>query len=117
MPATSIGPSSHVRAIQISVDGSSASYITDCSRFWKAEDISLDPPAARYAPARAASPVTPPSAVIIEAMSSDAQILGALLARSNSIICEANMPWAKISRYSMPVFIPATLWVFQRMLT
>ena len=101
--------------MQTPVEGSTASYITDCSRFWKAEDISLDPPAARYAPCRTISPVV--VSVIIALMSSDAHMLGALFARSNSIMFAANIPWAKYPRYSIPWFIPATLWVFQRMFT
>ena len=56
-------------------------------------------------------------ASIIPEMSSAAQILGALLDKSNSIISAANMPFAKISPYSMPLPIPPILCVFQRMLT
>ena len=76
--------------MQTPVEGSTASYITDCSRSWKDAAISLSPPAARYAPASTISPVV--ASVIIEPMSSEAQILGALLARSNSIIFDANIP-------------------------
>ena len=100
IPATRTGPMSQVRAIHTPVEGAMASYITDCSRFWKDVAIPESPPAARYAPASTISPVV--VSVIIELMSSDAQILGALFARSNSIMLAANIPWAKISRYSIP---------------
>ena len=87
MPATSIGPMSQVRAIQIPVEGSTASVIIPSVYVEKLGTLPGE--ACMCASANVAAA---PLAATNPEMSSEAQIEGALYLRSNSIICDANMP-------------------------
>ena len=95
MPATSIGPMSQVRAIQIPVDGSTASVIIPSVYVEKSGMPSLLPPLpCKYAPANVAAA---PLAATNPAMSSEAQIEGARFCRSLAIMLLANPALANTS--------------------